>query len=97
MIKVPVALGMIFCKSFLVDPTAAQTSLQGLLSSMAFQRFPTAAVKMSIFAYLTDGAGEGELRLEFLHLFAKEQPQWIWRQRRWIKFPRQSAVAGARG
>lgn len=87
MIKVPLALGMIFCKSFTVDPVTNQTSLVGLFSSMRFDSFPTRSAKMAIFTYLTDGAGEGEMRLEIQRLFANQPAQWIWRQSRWTKFP----------
>ncbi len=87
MIKTPVALGMIFCRSFRVDPVAGKTSLEGLFSSLRFRRFPTPPIPITVFTYLTDGAGEGVLRLEIQRLFANETPQWIWRQSRWFQFP----------
>jgi hypothetical protein len=87
MIRHPLPVGMIFCKSFSVDPVTNQTSLIGLFSSRHFDSFPTPPVTMAVFTYLTDADGEGELRLEIHRLSANEPPQWVWRQRRWIKFP----------
>ena len=42
---------------------------------------------MTFFCYLTDGKGEGELRLEILRMFRDRPPEWIWRKSRWFAFP----------
>jgi hypothetical protein len=87
MIKLPVPLGMFLCNSFHVDAASSEISLRGVLASLRFRRFPTPPISMSFFCYLTDGKGEGEMKLEVLRMFSNKPPEWIWRARRWFVFP----------
>ena len=87
MIKVPVTLGLIFCDEFVVDGNANQVSLQGIFTSLRFAEFPTDPQRMSFATILTDGMGEGEMRLEVAQLFTQEEPMLVWRHRRWVRFP----------
>lgn len=87
MIKLPIALSISFCESLDFDIVQGRVSMQGLFSSLFLNRFPSDPVAMSFFSYLCDGHGEGELKVEVHRLFADRSPQFVWRQRRWVKFP----------
>jgi len=85
--KTPISVGLFFCSAFRSTSADAHVSLVKMFSSLTLPRFPSAGVKMCFFSLLSDGQGEGVLKLEILRLFAARSPKWLWRRTTWVRFP----------
>ena len=83
MLQLPVVLGLTLCDRMEVDRQARRISLVGLFHRLKFSSFPTSPQQFTVYAAVTDGVGEGVLRLAVTRL---ETGDTIYRYSRWVAF-----------
>ncbi|HTU93849.1 MAG TPA: hypothetical protein VMF69_27460 [Gemmataceae bacterium] len=67
MIQPPVAIGLIVCEKVIVEEKTHNVTLVNCLARLRVQEIPSEPHRLIIHAWLTDGIGDGTLRLELLH------------------------------
>ena len=87
----PTIVGLFPAKRLQMDPEKRELSLIGIFPVLSFPQFPTALCPMTAFAMVNGGRGEGILELAVYSLPKAAATgvfpgQWIYRQRKWIKF-----------
>ena len=89
MIPTPVALGLFLCDRVIVDQATRCPTPVNIFTGRAVDQFPSDPQQFSIFAALSDGAGQGTMELSVVHLdsgsqvFARGYP---------IRFPNRHTV-----
>ena len=86
MAQAPVLVGLHFCQGFELDPNTREVSLRGLFRQIQVEAFPSEPVRLSVFAPVTDGRGEGRIKLEFFEVHDQGTPRWIYSQEKWVRF-----------
>lgn len=67
MIQPPVAIGLTVCEQVIVEEKTRNITLVNCLTHLRVQEVPSDPHRLIIHAWLTDGIGEGEIRVELLH------------------------------
>jgi hypothetical protein len=84
MILMPRVVSLVLCEKFEVNASTRQLSLVGIFHTRQFERFPSPPQRFTVYAALSDAAGEGRMRLEMTRL---ETQEWIYSYERWFAFP----------
>jgi hypothetical protein len=84
MIQVPVVVGLTLCEMMSVDPERGRVSLDGVFHTLRLSDFPLEPRRFTVYAALTDGVGEGLLKLTVTRL---QTNRIIYSFRRWFAFP----------
>jgi len=80
----PVAVGLVVCEQVIVDHQTRNPSPISIFTGLAVETFPSPAQRCSVFASLTNGRGDGVVRLVVTRLDTGET---IYEQRFPIRFP----------
>jgi hypothetical protein len=80
----PVALSLMLCEQIIVDHQTRNTSPINIFTGLAVEGFPSSPQRFSAFATLTNGRGEGIIKLVANRLDTGEQ---IYEQEYSLRFP----------
>src|SRR5262249_52462419 len=83
MIQTPQVIGLVLCDELQVDLAPARVSLTGVFHTRRPDAFPSAPQNVTVYTTLSDGAGEGRMRLEIIRL---ETGETIYTYERWFAF-----------
>ncbi|MBI3824038.1 MAG: hypothetical protein HY289_15325 [Planctomycetes bacterium] len=81
----PNIIGLILAKRLDVNPSKREVSLVGLHAKLTLPRFPDKVGDHTVFAMLNGGRGEGALQRAVCSV--RTPDEWIYRNRRWVRFP----------
>jgi hypothetical protein len=84
LIQIPQVVGLIVCERLEPNPETGLTSLVGIVQAMRFPHFPSEPHAFTVYVALTDGIGEGTLRLLITRLETNEE---VYYHDRWVTFP----------
>ncbi len=73
MIQRPVAVGLIVCEHLIVEEGTRNVTLVNCTPGLTASSFPAVAQRLTVYAALTDGLGDGTLRLSVGHLDTMEE------------------------
>ena len=89
MIQLPVVAGLMLCERIDVDVDLARMSLLGIFQRRKFQSFPSSPYDFTVYAALSDGAGEGTMAVTITQLSASLVVHSI---RKWFVYPERMLV-----
>lgn len=87
MTKAPLAIALQLAEELQFHPTDYKVSLKGIVNVIDFAAFAPGMRPLCAYLLLTDGRGEGELRLEVLELKPSAEAIRIYRTSSWMTFP----------
>lgn len=67
MIQLPVVIGVTVCEQVIVEERTRNITLVNCLTRLRVQEMPSEPQRLVIHAWLTDGIGDGTIRMELLH------------------------------
>lgn len=67
MIQDPVAVGLVVCEKVIVEEKTHNITLVNCLTRLRVKEMPSETQHLIIHTWLTDGMGDGEIRVELVH------------------------------
>jgi len=87
MTKAPLAIALQLAEELEFHATEYKVYLRGIVNVLDFSTYSSGKRPLCAFLLLTDGRGEGELRLEVLEVKASAEAVRIYRNSCWMTFP----------